>query len=147
MKSSGDWLIVLYYQLLIVPYPEAKDVQEIIEQAGHVFDEHFHKYIIAGKCPDQYVKNLIKNILDSAALPIYNNIIKGSASMEMYIRYFWKELTDEGKLKDAAWARPEGYENYDQATIHFHMKFSIDSDDGSHPRAPRYTLMKFYGVK
>lgn len=67
--------------------------------------------------------------------------------MDTHTRYFWKELTDEGKLKDAKWARSEGYEDHDTAIVHFHMKFSIDPDTNGHPRAPRYTLMKFYGVK
>jgi hypothetical protein len=64
-----------------------------------------------------------------------------------YTRYFWKELTDEGKLIDAPWATPTGYEHQDEAIIHFHMKFTVDPYSGAYGTGPKWHLMKFYGLK
>ena len=67
--------------------------------------------------------------------------------MTPYTRYFWKELTEDGRLLNAEWANPEGYEHQDDATLHFHLKFSIEPDVKPYAIGPRYTLKKFYGVK
>lgn len=67
--------------------------------------------------------------------------------MTPYTRYFWKELTDDGKLVDAEWANPQGYEHSDQAIIHFHMKFSIDPLADNYGTQAKWHLMKFYGLQ
>lgn len=68
--------------------------------------------------------------------------------MTPYTRYFWKELTDEGKFVNAEWANEDGYEHSDAAIIHFHMKFSIDPySDAYTSMGPKWHLMKFYGIK
>ena len=67
--------------------------------------------------------------------------------MAPFTRYFWKEIKEDGRLVDPDWANSEGYEHSDQATVHFHYKFSIDLEDHLYPGGPVYTLMKFYGVK
>ena len=66
--------------------------------------------------------------------------------MTPYTRYFWKELTDDGRFIDADWATPEGYEHSDAAIVHFHMKFSIDPIVSKHIGEPRWHLIKLYGI-
>jgi hypothetical protein len=64
-----------------------------------------------------------------------------------YTRYYWKQLTADGRLIDAEWANPEGYEHSDQATVHFHMRFSVDPYASSEPFRPQYQLIKLYGLR
>lgn len=67
--------------------------------------------------------------------------------MTPYTRYFWKELTEDGRYIDADWANPDGYEHSDAAICHFHMKFSIEPASESYARGPKWHLMKLYGLK
>jgi hypothetical protein len=66
--------------------------------------------------------------------------------MKPYTRYFWKELTDDGRFIDAHWATTGGYEHSDQAVVHFHMKFSVDPYAGDLASGPKYQLIKLYGI-
>jgi len=67
--------------------------------------------------------------------------------VEPYTRYFWKEITDDGRLIDAVWANPEGYEHSDQAICHFHYRFGVDPSANRYVNGPRWHLMKFYGLR
>ena len=62
-----------------------------------------------------------------------------------YTRYFWKELTDDGRFISADWANEDGYDHSDAAIVHFHMKFSIDPY--SKEVDPKWHLMKLYGIQ
>jgi hypothetical protein len=66
--------------------------------------------------------------------------------MKTVTKYFWKEITEDGRFIDADWANPEGYEHSDAATVHMHMRFSIDPCAADHLGAPKWHLMKFYGI-
>jgi len=67
--------------------------------------------------------------------------------MVPYTRYYWKELTQDGRFVDAEWANPKGYEHSDQAICHFHMKFSVGAYEDKIPDSACWHLMKFYGVR
>jgi len=64
-----------------------------------------------------------------------------------YTRYFWKELTDDGRLINASWANPDGYEHSDMAICHFHMKFTTEPYAYKFGGGPRWKLEKYYGLK
>ena len=66
--------------------------------------------------------------------------------MHTFTRYFWKQLTDDGRLIDAEWATPEGYEHSDEAVIHLHMKFSIDLSMSRYAGSAKWQLIKLYGL-
>ena len=67
--------------------------------------------------------------------------------MQPYTRYFWKELTTDGRYIDAEWANADGYEHSDAAIVHFHMRFSIDPYVKKYAIGPRFHLMKMYGLE
>lgn len=67
--------------------------------------------------------------------------------VEPYTRYFWKEITEDGRFIDAEWANSEGYEHSDQAICHFHYRFSVDPAADSYANGPKWHLMKFYGLR
>lgn len=66
--------------------------------------------------------------------------------MTPYTRYFWKEITDDGRFITPVWAAPDGYEHSDQAVVHFHMKFGVDPYAYRYEQGPKWHLMKFYGL-
>jgi hypothetical protein len=68
--------------------------------------------------------------------------------MKPYTRYFWMQLTDDGRWIDAPWAREDGYEHSDMAVIHMHMVLStLASPEDLYTKRPRWQLQKFYGLK
>ena len=68
-------------------------------------------------------------------------------TMQIYTRYYWMELTADGRYIDAPWSNPQGYEHSDLAIVHLHMKFSSDCYATEYIRDRlRWKLEKFYGV-
>lgn len=61
-------------------------------------------------------------------------------------KYYWKELTSDGRLIDPSWAEPTGYEHEAEAIVHYYMLFTTDLKLSTTTIEPKYMLQKYYGT-